>query len=534
MPAQLGKYELLAPLAQGGTAEVFLARLPGTGGFEKVVVVKRLLDHLAEDREFVDMFLDEARLGARLDQSNIVQTIDLGQVEGHYFIAMEYLAGMSLAQLGRKAQQRPGGLPPEVTLALAVQACTGLHYAHECTQADGTPLALVHRDVSPQNLIVTHEGVLKIVDFGIAHAAQEARDARTKAGFIKGKFAYMSPEQCLGKPFDRRTDVFALAVVTHELLTGRRLFKRESTYKTYQAIVNGEVTRPSADNPRLDAAIDAVILKALAPRADDRYANAEAFGEALEGLLHRLGKQGTAGEVARYLSLHFQAEIDQQQQMLHELLAGTVENAPAVAAASWDGDGDAVEEISLVELMESSFDDAAEDSGVEPSMEDSLAMPPVAGAVAGELEPAPTLPVRRSAQRPAQRAPSIPPAPPLPERRSGPQMAEAPPLPERRSGPQTVPRRAPSIPPPPQQPERRSGAQAVVAPTARVESMAPVPWRAPPESDTLPGSTPLPRMPEGSGTTPVGAAPLATWVYFLAFVLAAAVGLGVLLLGRLL
>jgi serine/threonine-protein kinase len=340
MPERLGKYELLAPLAQGGTAEVFLARLSGAGGFEKVVVVKRLLDHLVEDREFVGMFLDEARLGARLDQSNIVQTIELGCVDGQYFIAMEYLAGLSIQQLGKQAQQRAGGLPVELTLALAVQACTGLHYAHEATQADGTPLRLVHRDVSPQNLIVTYDGVLKIVDFGIAHAAQEAREARTRAGFIKGKFAYMSPEQCLGHPFDRRTDVFALAIVVHELLTGQRLFKRETTYKTYQAIVNGEVTRPSKVNPRLDAAIDRVLLKALAPRAEDRHATAEEFGEDLEALLHRSGRHGSAGEIARYITRHFGDDIDEQQRTLSALLTSDGTNRTTQPFLRWDDESD--------------------------------------------------------------------------------------------------------------------------------------------------------------------------------------------------
>jgi serine/threonine protein kinase len=340
MPEWLGKYELLAPLAQGGTAEVFLARLSGAGGFEKVVVVKRLLDHLAEDREFVGMFLDEARLGARLDQSNIVQTIELGCVDGQYFIAMEYLAGLSIQQLGKQAQQRAGGLPVDLTLALAVQACTGLHYAHEATQADGTPLRLVHRDVSPQNLIVTYDGVLKIVDFGIAHAAQEAREARTRAGFIKGKFAYMSPEQCLGHPFDRRTDVFALAIVVHELLTGQRLFKRETTYKTYQAIVNGEVTRPSKVNPRLDPAIDRVLLKALAARAEDRHATAEELGEDLEALLHRSGRHGSAGDVARYINQHFGDDIDEQQRTLNALLMSDGTNRTTQPFLRWDDESD--------------------------------------------------------------------------------------------------------------------------------------------------------------------------------------------------
>ena len=466
MPEWLGKYELLAPLAQGGTAEVFLARLHGEGGFEKVVVLKRLLDHLADEREFVGMFLDEARLGARLDQSNIVQTIDLGQVDGHYFIAMEYLPGLSLQQLGKKAQQRAGGLPPELTLALAVQACTGLHYAHEVTQTDGTPLRLVHRDVSPQNLIVTHEGVLKIVDFGIAHAAQEAREARTRAGFIKGKFAYMSPEQCLGKPFDRRTDVFALAIVVHELLTGRRLFKRETTYKTYQAIVNGEVTRPSKINPRLDPAIDTVLLRALAPRVEDRHATAEELGEDLQALLHRSGQHGSAGEIARYLAKHFQPEIDQQQRMLRELLEADGPTGTTERFIRWydededeDGgeDGEA-EELSAAELMEASLGSATPIEA-EPSVPHSLvdvgAEDKTAALRSGGGVPvvisgpaATTLPVRRPSPPPSsQTMPRATPAPQL--------LAEGTrPLP-------MPPRPAPQAPPAPAHAPRLSAAPQV-------------------------------------------------------------------------
>jgi eukaryotic-like serine/threonine-protein kinase len=361
MPEWLGRYELLAPLAQGGTAEVFLARLVGAGGFEKVVVLKRLLEHLADDREYVDMFLDEARLGARLDQSNIVQTIELGCVDGHYFIAMEYLQGLSLHHVGKQALRRAGGLPPELTLALAVQACTGLHYAHEATQADGTPLRLVHRDISPQNLIVTYEGVLKIVDFGIAHAAAEARDARTRVGFIKGKFAYMSPEQCLGKPFDRRCDVFALAIVVHELLTGKRLFRRANDYDTYQAIVSGAVPRPSQLNPRLDAAIDAVLLKALATRPEQRYLSAEAFGEDLQALLHRMGKHGSSGEIARYLEQHFQPEIAAQERLLRELLSADGPTDTTHRFLRWGqakDDDEEIEELSAAELIEASLGSA--------------------------------------------------------------------------------------------------------------------------------------------------------------------------------
>jgi len=317
---RLGKYELLSLLAVGGTAEIYLARIGGEAGFEKFVVIKCLLDHLARESEFVDMFLDEARLGAQLDHSNIVQTLELGKHDGRYFLAMEYLAGMSLAMMYNLAGERlPEGMPLEQSLALCAQACAGLHYAHERTTPSGQALNIIHRDVSPQNLVVSFEGVLKLVDFGIAKAA--VRKTKTRTGTIKGKFAYMSPEQCLDKPIDRRTDIFALGTVLHELVTGRRLFKRENTYDTYQAIVSGKVPRPSEVNPLLDKPIDDLVMRALAYQPDERYESAEAFGEAIHQLLHRRGKPVGATATARFIDKTFAAELSLHADRMRELVS---------------------------------------------------------------------------------------------------------------------------------------------------------------------------------------------------------------------
>ncbi|RMH43382.1 MAG: serine/threonine protein kinase, partial [Deltaproteobacteria bacterium] len=318
---RLGKYDLLALLAVGGTAEIYLARIGGEAGFEKFVVCKCLLEHLADEPEYVHMFLDEARIGAQLDHSNIVQTLELGEQDGRYYMVMEYLAGMSLSTFAKKAQQRvPGGLPVDLCLSLCAQACAGLHYAHERTTPDGQPLNIIHRDISPQNLVVSFEGVLKIVDFGIAKA--ELRATKTRSGTIKGKFAYMSPEQCLGKPLDRRTDIFALGTILWELLTGRRLFKRDSTYDTYHAIVRGEVVPPSHANHQLDPQLDELVMRALAYNRQDRYPTAEAFGEALLQTLHRRGKSPSAAEIAQFFDAHFSAEIETHAERMRELLTG--------------------------------------------------------------------------------------------------------------------------------------------------------------------------------------------------------------------
>jgi serine/threonine protein kinase len=331
---RLGQYELVALLAVGGTAEIYLARIGGAAGFEKYVVVKCLHDHLAEDAEFVQMFLDEARLGAQLEHSNIVNTLALGEHEGRYFMVMEFLAGLSLAVIGRRSVERVPGkkVPVPVVLTIAAQVCTGLHYAHERT-ASGAPMGVVHRDISPQNLVIGFEGVVKLVDFGIAKAS--SRTTQTQAGTIKGKFAYMSPEQAVGGAVDRRTDVFALGIVVHELLTGKRLFKRGSAYDTYQAILACEVPAPSTVNRALDPDLDPVILRALAHDPDQRYPSAEAFGEALISYLHQHGGHASAADITRFLEQYFAREIDEHVARMRELIEGR-----ETSLLSWDVEGD--------------------------------------------------------------------------------------------------------------------------------------------------------------------------------------------------
>jgi hypothetical protein len=318
---RLGKYEILALLALGGTAEIYLARIGGTNGFEKYVVVKCLHDHLADDADFVKMFLDEARIAAQLDHSNVVQTFELGEHENRYYMVLEFLAGLSLAMVVRRAGERlPNGkMPIPLVLNIAAQACAGLHYAHERV-SNGKPLNIVHRDISPQNLVISFEGVVKVVDFGIARA--EMRETKTKAGTIKGKFAYMSPEQCVANNVDRRTDVFALGVIVWELLTGKRLFKRGSPYETYQAVVECNVPPVSSLNHEVDPEVDKIVAKAVAKAKEDRYETAEAFGDALQGYLHHRGKGSGPGEVGRFFDQYFGQEIEEHGERMRELISG--------------------------------------------------------------------------------------------------------------------------------------------------------------------------------------------------------------------
>jgi serine/threonine protein kinase len=421
---RLGQYELVALLAVGGTAEIYLARIGGEHGFEKYVVVKCLHDHLAEDAEFVQMFLDEARLGAQLEHSNIVNTLALGEHEGRYFMVMEFLAGLSLAVIGRRSVERVPGkkVPVPVVLTIAAQVCTGLHYAHERT-ASGAPMGVVHRDISPQNLVIGFEGIVKLVDFGIAKA--NSRTTQTQAGTIKGKFAYMSPEQAVGGAVDRRTDVFALGIVVHELLTGKRLFKRGSAYDTYQAILACEVPPPSTVNRALDPDLDPVILRALTHDPEQRYPSAEAFGEALIGYLHQHGGHASAADITRFLEQYFTREIDEHVARMRELIEGR-----ETSLLSWDVDGDSAmmsvvgvvadggEELTPVEEIVFSAgagEPAADDDRDDADEATRIEARPMAEILAMEAEARPADSGRRQTtiqdEGPPAHLPAIPPPP---------------------------------------------------------------------------------------------------------------------------
>jgi len=318
-----GRYELLALLTKGGLAEIWLARQTGLGGFEKLVVVKRLHERLQHDPEYVDMFLDEARINARLQHTNVLQVYELGEVDGRYFLTMEYVEGLPLGVLAHKCVARLADIPIAIVGGLMTQAAHGLHYAHEATSADGTPMQIVHRDVSPLNMLVSFEGVLKIADFGIAKA--EGRRTRTKSGVIKGTPTYMSPEQCTGGDVDRRSDVFALGISLWELLTGRRLFKREAIDATYEAITAGAIPPPSTYRLELPSSLDALTLRALARRPEDRFATAAAFATELETALHREGLRAEVVDVRAFLLTHFAPEHADQEALLSRVRRGTLE-----------------------------------------------------------------------------------------------------------------------------------------------------------------------------------------------------------------
>ncbi len=305
---QFGRYLLVKKLASGGMAQVWLARQPGIEGFEKLLVIKQVLAHLADDENFITMFLDEARLAARLNHPNVVQVFDLGQEDESYFIAMEYIHGEDIRRLDRQSRRARKPIPVPLVCRIIADAAAGLHYAHSLSTEDGRPLGIVHRDVSPQNIIVTFEGGVKVVDFGIAKAADRAN--KTRAGVLKGKYAYMSPEQAAAKPLDARTDVFALGILLHELLTGQRLFKREGEVATLHAVVSCHVEPPSDLNPIVPPELDPIVMSALKRDPNDRLQSAGELQMALEDFLLSQRMPASSAHLRAYIRDLFAERLD--------------------------------------------------------------------------------------------------------------------------------------------------------------------------------------------------------------------------------
>ncbi|MEQ8977346.1 MAG: serine/threonine-protein kinase, partial [Deltaproteobacteria bacterium] len=254
---RFGRYELIEKIATGGMAEIFLARHHALPDFDRLVVVKRLLPALARDATFVSMFLDEARTSAGLNHPNVVQIYDLGVMDDQYFIAMELIEGEDLVEITHRATELEQSIPVAIAARIVADTCKALHHAHEQTGYDGKPLNIVHRDVSPHNVLVTYAGDVKIVDFGIAKARTQT--SKTGAGMLKGKYSYMSPEQCMGTSLDRRSDLFSLGVVLYELTTGRRLFHFERSHDILEAITEAPIPPPSQVVRGYPKALEAIV-----------------------------------------------------------------------------------------------------------------------------------------------------------------------------------------------------------------------------------------------------------------------------------
>jgi serine/threonine-protein kinase len=301
---RIGPYEVTELLAAGGMAEIFVGRKTGPGGFEKPLVVKRIHKKLLGDREIEAMFVDEARVQALLDHPHIVQIYDFGEDRGSYYIAMEYIAGATVRWVidNANAVRRP--IPVQHALRIAADVLCGLHYAHERADDDGQPLRLIHRDISPVNVLVARSGQAKLCDFGVAKS--ELQRVMTRAGIVKGKFRYMSPEQLNAEPLDRRADVFAVGCVLWEMLVGRRLFDTPNEDDVVAAIRGGNYPDPSDLRPTVPKGIDRILRRALHPNREKRFRNAREFHLALEDALRQLPAASNAVLVGEYVS----AELD--------------------------------------------------------------------------------------------------------------------------------------------------------------------------------------------------------------------------------
>jgi len=296
---RIGKYQLVRKLASGGMAEVFLAKAAGPRGFEKTLVLKRILPHLAEDPAFVEMFLGEARLAAQLEHPNIVQIFDFGEVEGSFFLAMEFIDGPNLRKLVKRAAEE--ALPPAFCAKVVASAAEGLAYAHEFRDPEtGEPLGLIHRDVSPDNILVSRQGAVKVVDFGIAKVAGQGH--RTLTGVVKGKVAYMPPEQLQAKAMDRRVDVYALGMVLYELLTGKRPFDAGTDVSVMQAILFESFIPVAQRRPDVPEALQQVLDKALAKDRERRYPDCRALQDDLERFVLSTGEPVGAYQIAQHIA----------------------------------------------------------------------------------------------------------------------------------------------------------------------------------------------------------------------------------------
>jgi eukaryotic-like serine/threonine-protein kinase len=290
-PIKLGRYSLFAKLASGGMATVYLGRMSSEVGFGRTVAIKRLHPHLASEPEFVSMFLDEARLAARIHHPNVVQTIDVVTTDGELFLVMDYVRGESLGGLLKQVCMGEGTIPIPVVATCAVGFLSGLHAAHEAKDEQGKPLAIVHRDISPQNVFVGADGVTRVLDFGVAKAA--SRLQTTKDGQLKGKLAYMPPEQILGK-VSRQTDIYSAGVVLWEALACRRLFVADNEGELVQKVMDPVVSPPSKYNKAVPAELDRVVLRALAKEPSDRYATAETMAEDIDAAVRPASAQKVA------------------------------------------------------------------------------------------------------------------------------------------------------------------------------------------------------------------------------------------------
>ncbi len=326
-PGSFGRYQLLEKIAAGGMAEVYKARMRGEEGFEKIVAIKRILPHMADNDDFITMFIDEAKLAAQLTHNNIIHIYDLGKEDAYHYIAMEYVEGKDLRSILKQGSEKGFPLPVELALFVASKVANALDYAHRRMGMDGKELNLVHRDVSPQNVLISFEGDIKLCDFGIAKAATKVQ--QTQAGALKGKLQYMSPEQAWGKKVDRRTDIFSLGVVLYEMLTGERLFSGDTDLTILEQVRDARSTPPSAKNGDVPSKVDQIVLKALAKNPQDRYQNASEMERDINSVLYSFQPAPGPADLAIFLHRLVEATPVASDAQIDAAFAQAAATAPA-------------------------------------------------------------------------------------------------------------------------------------------------------------------------------------------------------------
>ncbi len=313
-PIPFGKYYLLERVNIGGMAEIFKAKAFGVEGFERLLAVKKILASIAEDEAFINMFIDEAKIAGQLNHPNIAQIFDLGKVDDSYFIALEYISGKDLKTIFERARRLGEKVSIPRICYILMKICEGLGHAHSKKDAQGNDLNIVHRDVSPQNILISYEGEAKIIDFGIAKA--QGKTSQTQVGILKGKFSYMSPEQVRGLHIDHRSDIFSLGIVLYEMLTLERLFLGESDFDTLEKIRKVEMSPPSLYNPHIPKELEDIVLKALAKSPEDRFQNAAEFDDALQKFMRNQGYYFTNKDLGSYMKEAFSADIEFENKKL--------------------------------------------------------------------------------------------------------------------------------------------------------------------------------------------------------------------------
>jgi len=307
-PQEFGPYTLHELIARGGMAEIYRATMPGIGGFEKTVAIKKILPHLAENEEFITMFIDEARIIVSLNHANIAQVYDLGVIDETYYIAMEYVHSVDLAAVMKLVEKRGTTVPVEHATYIASGVCAGLHAAHSKHDESGRPLHIVHRDVSPHNVLISYAGDVKIIDFGVAKARN--KETHTKMGVIKGKLLYMAPEQAMAKEIDGRADLFSAGLILYRMLTGQLPFQGDNEFQIYNNILSKEITPPRVLNPQVSEELNQIVMQLLQRDADKRYQDGYTAKADLDRALHHIAPGYSVNRLSRFIEDNFSGQGD--------------------------------------------------------------------------------------------------------------------------------------------------------------------------------------------------------------------------------